>query len=152
MSKGKRETGPFDSIQSRLRLVSPCYTSDMNTMNLARKALLVGLIGVGLVGCRSRMKMDYHVQVRNNTGGVIQARVFKDLDQNVVVVHNTQIYPNDRGELSLPQRPAGEQLQLQVDTKNNPQAPAKMPLSPGVTHVNVTRESETGPIKLELVR
>lgn len=132
-----------------LRLVSLCYTSDMKHMKQAM-ALLIGVLA-GLGGCRS-MKVDYSVEVRNNTGGAISAQVMHDFDDRVVQVYSMRVNPQSRGQISLPRRGKEERLLLQVSAPNNPSTPAKMPLAPGMAYVNVSREGEDGPVRLEQVR
>ncbi|MBX3377980.1 MAG: hypothetical protein KF678_13370 [Phycisphaeraceae bacterium] len=123
----------------------------MKTMTRALLVAGVAAAGLGLGGCRG-MKVDYVVEVRNMTGGTVQASVVHDHSERVVVAAGTNVFPNDRKQLSLPRRGRFERLELSVTAPNNPGVPARMPLSPGMTYVNVTRQGDEGPIRLELVR
>ena len=113
--------------------------------------LALGFAIVGTSGCRSA-RADYHVQVRNETSATIRAMVMHDSDTNLGLVTDAQVGPHDRRDLSMPLRKAKERLVLLVDAPNNPAAPARMPLSPGMTFVKVTRRGDVGAIDLELVR
>lgn len=112
---------------------------------------VVVVAGAILAGCRSR-PVDYHVQVRNDTSGVVRALVLRDSEDRIIPVHETTVFPQARGEVSLQRRPSRERLTLQVDSPNNPAAPAQMPLSPGQSIISVTRQGEEGPVKLELLK
>ena len=105
-----------------------------------------------LGGCRARSQIDYHVQVRNETSGVARLVVVRGDTDRIIHVYDTQVYPRDRAEVSLPLRPAGEVLELQVDSPNNPGTPAKMTLAPGQSIIVVRREGDEGTFNLELLQ
>jgi hypothetical protein len=112
----------------------------------------VGLLVAGAAtGCRSR-PVDYHVQLRNETSGALRALVIRETEGRIFPVIDKTVYPKDRAELSIPMRPAREELVLQVDAPNNPAAPAKMQLAPGQTIIMVTRQGDDGPFSLELLK
>ena len=113
---------------------------------------MLGVVASVLGGCRHGRQIDYHVQVRNQTSGVARLVVVRDDTDRIVNVYDTQVYPRDRAELSLPLRPAGEVLVLQVDAPNNPGKPAKMTLAPGQSIILVNREGDDGPFSLELLQ
>jgi hypothetical protein len=126
-------------------------------MSITRRwiPILLGVMLAALSGCRSRGGrgvLDYHVQVRNETSGIVRAVVVRDVPDRILPVIESQIYPRDRAELSLPMRARQERLILQVDAPNNPGSPAKMPLAPGQSIITVMRQGDEGPINLELLQ
>jgi hypothetical protein len=123
----------------------------MNTPSRIAGVLLLGA-AAGLTGCRSS-RSEYWLQVRNNAGSVVSVQYVLD-DGGAHYRPLTDFWAiNPAEQVPMPtlRTKEGNQVFLQAEARDNPAFPARLPMQPGLTIVNITREEPSGKIKLERV-
>ena len=114
--------------------------------------LLLGLlIAGGLAGCHRSSKSEYWLDIRNNTGGMVTVDVVLDDGSHYKPISEAKhIPPNSRTTMGPVKAKESAQPQLQAQTPDDSSYPARFPLSPGLSVVNITREEPKGKLELKL--
>ena len=121
---------------------APSAPQPRHTALLSTLVLAAGL----LAGCRA----DYSADIRNLTPQPIFAQLTENRRDGTVIVATRRLGPGDRA-LVGPVRAESGRVALLIDTKPNPEAPARRDLQPGQNAFNVRQRTDevSGPLEIE---
>jgi hypothetical protein len=114
--------------------------------------LILGLpLAAGLAGCHSSPPAtDYWLDVRNNTSAMVTVDVVVEDSQHYRPISEPKnIGPNSKVTMG-PLHAGHAQPELQAQTLDDKTYPARFPLSPGLSVINITREEPKGKLQLQL--
>jgi len=113
------------------------------------QALAIGSAASILVGCQTG-RVAYELDVRNNAAQPIDARLVRGTEAPGRALSVVRIGPADRGRMLITRIPKAWHVALEVDAQGNLGYPARMPLEPGRTAVNVQQDRDASRARLLL--